>query len=143
MLHRTSPWTLRESTITARSKTKRAVIYGSEVFTPYGVETARSMQSVGLAPHETKTVWYYVYLDESNPLLASPLAGEGDDAALGDEGGEYGPIQLESGKRIEYYSEDITSLANIELVSFDAEEAKRPTFRQGMARRCGRGYEIR
>lgn len=106
-------------------QTERAVIYGSEVFTPYGVETARSMQSVGLAPHETKTVWYYVYLDESNPLLASPLAGEGDDAALKDEGGEYGPIQLESGKRIEYYSEDITSLANIELVSFDAEEAKK------------------
>lgn len=106
-------------------QTERAIIYGSEVFTPYGLETGRSVQPVGLAPHETKTVWYYVYLDESNPLLASPLAGEGDDAAFKDEGGEYDPIQLESGKRIEYYSEDITSLANIELMSFDAEESKK------------------
>ena len=106
-------------------QTKRAVIYGSEVFTPYGLETTRGMQSVGLAPHETKTVWYYVYLDEANPLLAAPLAGEKDDAALEDEGDEYGLIQLESDEEIRYYSEDITSLANIELVSFEAEEANK------------------
>ena len=94
-------------------QTQRVVIYGSAVFTPYGLKSAQKMQSVGLAPHETKNVRYYVYLDGSTPLLASPLTDETDD-----ENEYYATGPFDS-----IYSDKITSLSNIELVSFNAEES--------------------
>lgn len=102
-------------------QTQRVVIFGSQVFTPYGLESARDMQPVGLAPHETKDVRYYIYIDGSNPLLGSPLddsADGGSDAQLG----QLDTISLTYGGG-SFNADEISSLANVEVVSYDVKES--------------------
>lgn len=100
-------------------QTKREIIFGESMFTPYGPEMYSFVQPVGLAPHETKSVRYYIYMNGANPLQAVPLAGThaavegtGSDAAI-DLRGDFD----------EFYSSSEAMLANVEIVDFDVKEA--------------------
>lgn len=101
------------------SQTKREVIFGSSLFTPYGPDSGKYIQPVGLAPNETKKVRYYVYLDAANPLMGMPLA---DSHAATEGSGSDAAIDLR-GEGDEFYSSSEVTLANAELVGFDAKEA--------------------
>lgn len=105
-------------------QTQRVIISGSEIFTPYGPEPAmQSMQPVGLAPHETKDVRYYVYLDGAGPILASPLSNDKEDTSEDYGIGPLDSIPLGGDEDGKYYSHEITSLANVEVVSFSVAES--------------------
>ena len=100
-------------------QTKREVIFGSSLFTPYGPESGRYMQPVGLAPHETKKVRYYVYLNGANPLLGVPLDGA---HAPAEGTGSDAAIDLR-GDHDKFYGSSEATLANAEIVDFDVVEA--------------------
>lgn len=104
-------------------QTQRMVIYGGSVFTPYGLESMRDMQPVGLAPHETKNVRYYVYLDGASPLRGAPLEASEGEEGPDEETGALSAIDLSGGVN-EFYSSEITALGNVELVGFDVEESE-------------------
>lgn len=96
-----------------KPRTRNMVLLNSAaVFSPYGPDLpyyqGDALVPVGLAPHETKTVRYYVQTASSNPIRVSALNSGSGSSGYGEE---------------KLYSSNKFSLSNIKLLSFQVKEA--------------------